>query len=233
MDASFVAPASGLIVISAAAWFFTRPSHAGIGTVEERARPETTTSVVVSGDPARSVAPVLATSRAPAVERTREPEPAAQTVDPEPEPASALEAARALRLPVVSAIRTLGIADDVKQREMRDALARSGSSSEPWTRRAEAVVGSWRDALRSEMAGAQLTPPACYRAGCEVLVTFAGRESYEAAARGFRELAEPGDAHGGRVQTPPLALPDGRIQTAWMFLRPDVPLPEPTPAASR
>jgi hypothetical protein len=136
------------------------------------------------------------------------------------------EQARLLRLPVISAIRSAQPDGEARHRAMREALAGSGPSDEPWTRSALEVFESWDRALPPDLARTVDLPTArCFTGGCEVLVTFSDRASAERAAEAFRGIRETTGGHGGRVQTPPLSLDDDRVQVSWMLLRPDVPLP--------
>lgn len=128
-----------------------------------------------------------------------------------------------LRKPVIDAIRLLNVSKADKYDRMREALRNSGDSVEVWTQRAPDVFAGW-DTLLEGKGNAALDERSvrCYLAGCEAQVYFESEAQYEAAAQAFRSLSEDGAAHGGRVQTPPKQLEDGRWVTAWMMLRPDV-----------
>lgn len=179
-----------------------------------------------NGAPERDHAPELAlptaAPSAPAVDVSA---PAVSVSAPEPEdPApSAAEQAQLLRMPVISAIRANQPDDEARYRAMRDALARSGPSEEPWTRGANAVFEGWSRALPAGL-DVSIDPRSvrCFLAGCQVDVSFADAAGYGAAAAAFREIDEAGASHGGRVQTPAIRRVDGRVQASWMMLRPNV-----------
>lgn len=130
--------------------------------------------------------------------------------------------ARLIRLPVISALRGNHPNDEARHRAMRRALEASGASEEPWTDQASSVFESWNAALSDETARSfDGSSVRCFKAGCEVLVSFSNAAAYENAAREFRNIREGESGHGGRVQTPLVPLADGRVQAAWMLLRPD------------
>jgi hypothetical protein len=136
---------------------------------------------------------------------------------------SSKDRARLVRLPVISAIRGEHPNGEARYHAMRDALAESGTSNEPWTVAAKRVFESWNTALPgAEARRVDLSSVACFRAGCEVGVTFVDRAAYDSAAREFRAIRESREhAHGGRVQTPAVESGGGRVEAAWMMLRPD------------
>lgn len=136
---------------------------------------------------------------------------------------SAAEQSTLVRKPVIDAIRLLGVSKADKYDRMLEALRHSGDSAEAWTLRAPDVFAGWSRSLDGK-ANAELNERSvrCYLAGCEIQVHFANEAEYEAAARVFRSLSEEGPTHGGRVQTPPKQLEDGRWVAAWLMLRPDV-----------
>jgi hypothetical protein len=57
-----------------------------------------------------------------------------------------------------------------------------------------------------------------------MLVTFPDRAAYEQGSAKFRGI--PDQIPMGRVQTPGVTLPDGRVQVSWMLMRPDTAPPE-------
>lgn len=144
-----------------------------------------------------------------------------------PEELSVVEEATLVRKPVIDAIRLLGVSKAEKFERMREALHDSGNSTEAWTKQASSVFSGWANELHGagnlELDAGSVR---CFLAGCEGLVYFKGETDYEAAAQAFRSFAEPsGDGtfvHGGRVQTPPKQLPDGRWVAAWLMMRPNV-----------
>jgi hypothetical protein len=139
---------------------------------------------------------------------------------------SVSEQARLLRLPVISAIRSSQPSGETRHRAMREALEGSGPSDEPWTRAAGQVFADWADSISPELSrNMDRRAVRCFVAGCEVLVTFPDSASAETAISAFRSIRERDARHGGRVQTPPVAAGAGRVQVAWMLLRPDVALP--------
>ncbi|WP_394826036.1 hypothetical protein [Pendulispora albinea] len=146
-----------------------------------------------------------------------------RALEREPEPAkSKLEVARELRLPVIQAIRGDFASPEARHDAMLDALRRSGESREPWTSVARDVYGKWNEALPADPARrVDWRSVQCYRAGCEVRMSFADRKSYESAAAAFRSIREDAAPHGGRVQTPPVVEADGTVSAAWILLRPD------------
>lgn len=128
-----------------------------------------------------------------------------------------------LRKPVIDAIRLLDVTKADKYERMREALRHSGDSVETWTHQAPDVFAAWDNLLQGKgHAEVDQRSVRCYLAGCEVQVYFETEAHYESTAQTFRSLSEKGAAHGGRVQTPPKQLEDGRWVAAWMMLRPDV-----------
>jgi hypothetical protein len=127
-----------------------------------------------------------------------------------------------LRAPVIAAIRTPEL--DPLERRVRilAAMAESGPSDEPWTRDRRAIFEGWDRALGSAgERNVDYESAECFRAGCVVTVTFPDDKAFEASFAAFRTLSETGQAHGGRVQTPPEVQADGRVQSSWIFLRPE------------
>lgn len=154
------------------------------------------------------------------------PRPADVAVTPaveDSEELSVLEEVTLLRKPVIDAIRLLGVSKADKFEKMREALRDSGDSAEPWTRKAPEAFGDWSRLLDGK-GGASLDEGSarCYLAGCEALVYFGSEADYELAASAFRGLSDDNAAHGGRVQTPPKQMADGRWVAAWLMMRPNV-----------
>jgi hypothetical protein len=150
--------------------------------------------------------------------------PKAEVVEEErPDVLADIEEATLVRKPVIDAIRLLNVSKADKYERMREALRNSGDSVEAWTRQASDVFVGWEQKLEGK-GGANLDAGSvrCYLAGCEAQVYFENEAEYEAAAAGFRTISEGDTAHGGRVQTPPKQLEDGRWVAAWMMMRPDV-----------
>lgn len=180
---------------------------------------------VVAADEA---APVRAAFRAPALSRAAENALASTMAKPEVAgetsgEISAREQSTIVRKPLIDAIRLLDVSRGEKYERMRDALRDSGDSVEGWTRQATAVFASWGELLQGRgNAAFDSGSVRCYLAGCEAQVHFGTEADYEQAAQAFRSLSESGASHGGRVQTPPKRLEDGRWVAAWMMMRPDV-----------
>lgn len=140
-----------------------------------------------------------------------------------PEDLSIVEQVTLLRKPVVDAIRVLAVSKAEKYDRMRDALHSSGDSTEVWTQQAPNVFAGWGRELEGKGNGElDAKSVRCYLAGCESLVYFESEAAYETAAVAFRSLSEENAAHGGRVQTPPKQLEDGRWVAAWLMMRPNV-----------
>lgn len=140
-----------------------------------------------------------------------------------PEEVSVNEQVSLLRKPVIDAIRLLNVSKAEKYDRMREVLRDSGDSVEVWTRQAPGVFAGWSRLLDGK-GNAELDERSvrCYLAGCEAQVYFESEAEYEAAAKAFRSLSESDTAHGGRVQTPPKQLEDGRWVAAWLMMRPNV-----------
>jgi hypothetical protein len=162
-------------------------------------------------------APIAAPSALPA---------AVESAEQLPEHAhSGFERAQLARLPVIMAIR--GNYESARERydAVREALARSGPTNESWVASAPAVFESWNRALGALGPGIEASSVSCFVAGCETHFTFPDMASYERTANAFRSIPESAAKHGGRVQTPPIPLPDGTVQAAWLMLRPDTAPP--------
>ncbi len=172
-----------------------------------------------SAEVTQTVSALYATRALAPLERASEPATA--------EELSVVEEATLVRKPVIDAIRLLGVGKAEKFERMREALRDSGDSTEPWTKQASSVFSGWANELNDD-GNLELDSGSvrCFLAGCESLVYFKSEADYETAAQAFRSFAEPsGDgqfAHGGRVQTPPKQLPDGRWVAAWLMMRPNV-----------
>ena len=134
---------------------------------------------------------------------------------------SGFERAQLARLPVIMAIR--GNYESARERydAVREALARSGPTNEAWVASAPDVFESWNRALGALGPGIEASSLSCFVAGCETHLTFPDMASYERTASAFRSIPESDAKHGGRIQTPPIPLPDGTVQAAWLMLRPD------------
>jgi len=151
--------------------------------------------------------------------------PEGQAEEPSEEAHSGLERAKLARLPVIMAIR--GDYKSARERydAVREALALSGPTNEPWVASAPAVFEGWNRALGALGPGIDRSSLSCFVAGCETHLTFPDMASYERTASAFRSIQDSDAQHGGRVQTPPIPLPDGTVQAAWLMLRPDTAPP--------
>jgi hypothetical protein len=135
-----------------------------------------------------------------------------------------LEKAQLARLPVIYAIRGDYPSDQARFEAMRGALQKSGPSTEAWTESARSVFERWASSLDGVGRTVDGSSLRCYVAACEMLVTFPDRAAYEQGSAKFRGI--PDQIPMGRVQTPGVALPDGRVQVSWMLMRPDTAPPE-------
>lgn len=144
-------------------------------------------------------------------------------VDPEDdeEDASPVEEARRARAAVISAIRAKHPSPEARRAAMRSALRASGPFRSAWTAQAEGVFTAWSDALPPEARHVvDRSSIACFRAGCEVRVTFPDRASEAAASAAFRSIREDGAPHGGRVLTPHEPGADGGVEVSWIMMAP-------------
>lgn len=149
---------------------------------------------------------------------------AEEALEPPDEPAPTdAERAQLARLPVIYAIRGNYANDQARFDAMRDALQRSGPSTEEWTTSARSTFERWSSSLQNIERSLDAKSLRCYVAGCEMLVTFPDRATFEKGASEFRKIHE--EVAVARVQTPGVALPDGKVQASWMMLRPDVAPP--------
>lgn len=135
---------------------------------------------------------------------------------------SVVEEVSLLRKPVIDAIRAVAVSKAEKYDRMREALHDSGGSGEGWTRQAQDVFAGWSRQLDGKGGELDSASIRCYLAGCESLVYFDSEDAYDASAAAFRSLSEVEVTHGGRVQTPPKQLEDGRWVAAWLMMRPNV-----------
>jgi hypothetical protein len=134
-----------------------------------------------------------------------------------------VERAQLARLPVIYAIRGDYPSDQARFEAMRGALQKSGASTEPWTGSARSIFERWGSALEGIERTVDSSSLRCYVAGCEMLVTFPDRATFEQGSAKFRGITE--QTPMGRVQTPGVSLPDGQVQVSWMLMRPDTPPP--------
>jgi hypothetical protein len=134
------------------------------------------------------------------------------------------ERAQLARLPVIYAIRADYPNDQARLEAMRDALQKSGASTEPWTGSARSIFERWSSALEGIERTVDDSSLRCYIAGCEILVTFPDRATFERGSAKFRGIIE--QTPMGRVQTPGVSLPDGRVLVSWMLMRPDTAPPD-------
>jgi hypothetical protein len=178
------------------------------------------------------VAPPMPPPVAPAVLQAPQDAPSAtalanasptETEDDVPEQ-TAVEKAHLARLPVIYAIRGEYPDDQARFEAMRGALHKSGPSTEAWTGSALATFERWGSALGGVDRTMESSSLRCYVAGCEMLVTFPDRATFEQASATFRGI--PDQIPMGRVQTPGVVLPDGQVQVSWMLMRPDTAPPE-------
>jgi hypothetical protein len=146
-----------------------------------------------------------------------------ESEDDVPEP-SEVEKAQLARLPVIYAIRGDYPNDQARFEAMRDALHKSGPSTEAWTGLARSTFERWGSALEGIERTTDSSSLRCYVAGCEMLVTFPDRAAFEQGSAKFRGIAD--QIPMGRVQTPGVALPDGKVQVSWMLMRPDTAPPD-------
>jgi hypothetical protein len=135
-----------------------------------------------------------------------------------------VEKAQLARLPVIYAIRGDYPNDQARFEAMRGALQKSGPSTEAWTASARSLFERWGAALEGIERTVDSSSLRCYVAGCELLVTFPDRAAFEQGSAKFRGITD--QTPMGRVQTPGVALPDGRVQVAWMLMRPDSAPPD-------
>ena len=133
------------------------------------------------------------------------------------------ERAQLARLPVIYAIRGDYPNDQARFDAMRGALQKSGASTEPWTASARSTFERWGQALEGVQRTVDSSSLRCYVAGCEVLVTFPDRATFEQGSAKFRGISD--QIPMGRVQTPGVSLPDGQVQVSWMLMRPDTAPP--------
>jgi hypothetical protein len=134
-----------------------------------------------------------------------------------------VEKAQVARLPVIYAIRAEYPSDQARFDAMREALHQSGPSTEAWTGSARPIFERWGAALEGVERTVDSSSLRCYVAGCEMLVTFPDRAAFEQGSAKFRGI--PDQISMGRVQTPGVALSDGRLQVSWMLMRPDTAPP--------
>jgi hypothetical protein len=200
----------------------------------ERGRPKREQTPSAEGGPSsrREAPPVAPSQPEPEVARVVSPAPSimpsssptpADVGDEVPE-LTEVEKAQVARLPVIYAIRGDYPNDQARFEAMRDALRKSGSSSETWTGSARSIFERWGSSLQGVERTVDGSSLRCYVAGCEVLVTFPDRAAFEQGSARFRGLSE--QLPMGRVQTPGVTLSDGRVQVAWMLLRPDTAPPD-------
>jgi hypothetical protein len=135
-----------------------------------------------------------------------------------------VERAQLARLPVIYAIRADYPNDQARFEAMRDALQKSGASTEQWTGSARSILERWGLALEGIERTVDSSSLRCYVAGCEMLVTFPDRATFEQGSAKFRGITD--QTPMGRVQTPGVSLPDGQIQVSWMLMRPDTAPPD-------
>jgi len=198
-----------------------RPGHEDSGTLTVQAQKASELAEHRSAPPARELQPaplVVATTDAAAVELIQAGEPAPEGDELR---RSAAEQAQLVRLPLITAIRGPYATPQARYDAMHEALERSGPTNEAWAGQAGAVFSGWNKSLGDAGGHTDSTSMRCFLAGCEISVTFPDRASYERAASAFRTIPEETSIHGGRVQTPGVATPDGRVQMTWMMLRPD------------
>ncbi|MDF3067243.1 MAG: hypothetical protein K0R38_2844 [Polyangiaceae bacterium] len=172
----------------------------------------------------RPVAPPLVRAPAEALGATVAPSaPPTEADDSVPEQTE-LEKAQLARLPVIYAIRGDYPNDQARFDAMRGALQKSGRSTEAWTESASSTFERWGSALEGIERTVDTSSLRCYVAGCEVLVTFPDRATFEQGAAKFRSI--PDQIPMGRVQTPGVSLPDGPVLVSWMLMRPDTAPPD-------
>lgn len=147
----------------------------------------------------------------------------AQVDDAVPEQTD-VEKAQLARMPVIYAIRGDYPNDQARFEAMREALHKSGPSTESWTGSARSIFDRWGSALEGIERKTDGGSLRCYVAGCEMLVTFPDRAAFEQGSAKFRGIQD--EIPMGRVQTPGVPLPDGRVQVSWMLMRPDTAPPD-------
>ncbi len=175
-----------------------------------RAAPARPTATVPSAlDAAPEVTEALAPAKAPPLD--------------EDEQRSAVEQAQLIRLPVVAAIRGEHASARARYDAMREAIERSGPTTERWSATAGEVFGAWERALGEHSGRLDLGTLRCFRAGCDVVVRFPSEPSANRASAAFRSIREDEVTHGGRVQTPVLPIADDRAVVTWIMLRPELP----------
>lgn len=135
-----------------------------------------------------------------------------------------VERAQLARLPVIYAIRGDYPNDQARFEAMRGALQKSGPSTEPWTGSARSTFERWDAALEGVERAVDSRSLRCYVAGCEMLVTFPDRATFEQGSAKFRGITD--QTATGRVQTPGVSLPGGQVQVSWMLMRPDTAPPD-------
>ncbi len=135
-----------------------------------------------------------------------------------------VERAQLARLPVIYAIRGDYPNDQARFEAMRSALQKSGASTETWIESARSTFERWDSALEGIERTVDSSSLRCYVAGCEMLVTFPDRGTFEQGSAKFRSITD--QTPMGRVQTPGISLPDGKVQVSWMLMRPDTAPPD-------
>jgi hypothetical protein len=135
-----------------------------------------------------------------------------------------VQKAQLARLPVIYAIRGDYPNDQARFEAMRDALQKSGASTEAWTGSARSIFERWGSALDGIQRTVDSGSLRCYVAGCEMRVTFPDRATFEQGSAKFRGIAD--QTPMGRVQTPGVSLPDGQVRVSWILLRPDTAPPD-------
>lgn len=185
--------------------------------IERRARDSSREAAVTAPRPALAAPNPTPTAASPTAS-----EPEGLELADEPAHTDA-ERAQLARLPVIYAIRADFANDQARFDAMREALERSGPSTEPWTTSARSTFERWSSALKNVERSLDTESLRCYVAGCEMLVTFPDRATFEKGASEFRSIHE--EVPVGRIQTPGVARPDGKVQASWMMLRPDVAPP--------
>jgi hypothetical protein len=135
-----------------------------------------------------------------------------------------VERAQLARLPVIYAIRADYPNEQARFEAMRDALQKSGASTEPWTGSARSIFERWGSALEGIERTVDSGSIRCYIAGCEILVAFPDRATFEQGSAKFRGVID--HTPMGRVQTPGVSLADGRVLVSWMLMRPDTAPPD-------
>jgi len=107
---------------------------------------------------------------------------------------------------------------------LANALARTGPSTEPWTRDAASTYANLAAEIQQTLPALgtlQISPMTCYAAGCMASISYPATADVRALSQDLSTARAVLDWPGPKMMSPGEATADGKQESTWILFRPD------------